>query len=117
MRCKTTKMMKCGLLIWALAFGMLAQARPAQAATYTSNIEARVKLPNHRTVRGAVVCVYNSRGLIAWTRTSSRGVAKFTRIPTGTYRVIAWKQGVGVGEARAVIRRGQGPARPTIHLR
>ena len=118
MRSKTAKMVTLGLFSLALGFSLFVQAPAAQAATYTSNIEARVKLYNHRIVPGALVCVYDSCGrLVAWKKSSSRGVAKFTGIPSGTYRVMAWKLGAGAGEARAVIQRGQGPARPTIRLR
>ncbi|MEK6703569.1 MAG: carboxypeptidase-like regulatory domain-containing protein [Planctomycetota bacterium] len=60
-----------------------------------------------RAVPGAVVVLRHGDVAVARTQTNREGVYVFERVRPGHYTVVAAKEGVGRGAARAAVRSGQ----------
>ncbi len=104
-----------GLLLASLVGVSL--PKESSAAAFTSFIVVRVKDRNVRSVQGATVYLYNSRGKqIATGKTDSSGVCTFRNFIAGNYTVVAIKTNVGRGQASGTLSPGAGPWYANIRL-
>ena len=106
-----------GILLATLVGVNLPRDTSAAAAQFTSYIVVRVKDRNLRSVKGATVYLYNSRGVrLSSGVTDSSGVYTFRNLITGNYTVVASKSFVGRGQTSGSISRGAGPWYANIRL-